>query len=442
MKCLIIAAGKGSRLWQKAECKPLAPILGVPLIERVIRSAIEADIQEFYVVTGYRGEIVRPFLNDLAERCGIRLTHILNEEWEQGNGISVLKAKEVLYEPFLLLMGDHLVEPSILKGLAEHIPNDGEIILAVDRNVRNDLVDLADVTRVWTEDGRLRDIGKGLEPYNGFDTGIFLCSLSIFDALEEVRRGTSGEEVNLSDAVRLLGARGKVRVLEIGDRFWVDIDAPEDVDKAERVLLRQVAAKGTDGPVARYLNRPFSIRLSRWLARLPVTPNQLSIGVFLFSLTGALLFFFPGYLPLLLGGTIAQTASILDGCDGEVARLKFQRTDYGGWLDAVLDRYADAFLLMGLTWHASESGSKGLPLIIGSLALIGSFMVSYTAHKHDSLMRDLFSTGRAFRIGRDIRLFLIFLGALFNQPLLVLGLIAVVMNGETLRRIIACRSSI
>jgi CDP-L-myo-inositol myo-inositolphosphotransferase len=408
------------------------------LIERVIRSAVEAHIEEFFVVTGYRGEVVRPFLDDLARRCGIRLTHIVNDEWEQGNGISVLKAKEVLREPFLLLMGDHLVEPSILKGLTEYLPNDGEIVLAVDRNVRNGLVDLTDVTRVWTEDGQVRDIGKGLEPYNGFDTGIFLCSPSIFDALEEIRRETEGE-IALSDAVRLLGARGKVRVFDIGDQFWVDIDSPEDVDKAERVLLKRLAAKGTDGPVARYLNRPFSIRLSRWLSRLPVTPNQLSVGVFLVSMVAAVLFFFPGYLPLLVGGVIAQTASILDGCDGEVARLKFQRTEYGGWLDAVLDRYADAFLLMGLTWHASENGAKGLPLIIGFLALIGSFMVSYTAHKHDALMKDFFSKGRAFRIGRDIRLFLIFLGALFNQPFLVLGVIAVVMNMETLRRIVICR---
>jgi GTP:adenosylcobinamide-phosphate guanylyltransferase len=42
MKCLIIAAGKGSRLQNRGECKPLIPVLGVPLIERVIRSAREA----------------------------------------------------------------------------------------------------------------------------------------------------------------------------------------------------------------------------------------------------------------------------------------------------------------------------------------------------------------------------------------------------------------
>ena len=63
-----------------------------------------------------------------------------------------------------------------------------------------------------------------------------------------------------------------------------------------------------------------------------------------------------GYVTLALGGLIAQFASIIDGCDGENARLKFLKSDFGGWFDAVLDRYADALLLFGLTWHAHAAG--------------------------------------------------------------------------------------
>ena len=62
MKCLIIAAGKGRRLQQRGNSKPLIPILGIPLIERVIRAALEAGADEFYVVIGYRGEQGRDFL--------------------------------------------------------------------------------------------------------------------------------------------------------------------------------------------------------------------------------------------------------------------------------------------------------------------------------------------------------------------------------------------
>ena len=67
MQCLIIAAGKNSRLRLRGDSKPLIPILGVPLIERVIRSAREAEADDFYVVTGYHGERVRTFLKGLGD---------------------------------------------------------------------------------------------------------------------------------------------------------------------------------------------------------------------------------------------------------------------------------------------------------------------------------------------------------------------------------------
>ncbi len=183
MKCLIIAAGQGSRLRLKGESKPLIPVLGVPLIERVIRSAIEAGADDFYVVTGYRGDAVRDFLGRLTERLGIPITAIVNEDWEEENGLSVLKAQEYLHESFLLLMSDHLFDPSIAREMMGHPPDEGEITLAVDKDTRDSLIDMEDVTRVRTEDGKIRNIGKGLTVFNGFDTGIFLCTSAIFDAL-------------------------------------------------------------------------------------------------------------------------------------------------------------------------------------------------------------------------------------------------------------------
>jgi len=65
MKCLIIAAGQGTRLKKKGEVKPLVSLLGVPLIERVIRSAIEGGATEFYVVTGYQEMLITNFLKHL-----------------------------------------------------------------------------------------------------------------------------------------------------------------------------------------------------------------------------------------------------------------------------------------------------------------------------------------------------------------------------------------
>ncbi len=436
MKCLIIAAGKGSRLWPKGKSKPLISILGVPLIERVIRSAMQAEIDDFYVVGGYQGERLRHFLDGLARRCGVKITHIINDAWEQGNGLSVLKAREDLGGPFLLLMGDHLFDPAILRDLTSKPLPDGEITLAVDSDTANPLINMDDVTRVKSKNGKVREIGKGLGTFDGFDTGIFLCTPTLFEALE--RSATKHGDTSLTGGVRCLAAEGKVNLFDIGGRFWLDVDDPKDLARAEWALLDQMRDKPNDGPVSRYINRPVSLRISRHLTQLPVTPDQISLVSFLCSFIAAGLFALGGYPALLAGGMLAQFASIIDGCDGEVARLKFCESEFGGWFDAVLDRYADAFLLFGLTWHACGGGADGIVLLIGFLAIIGSFMLSYTADKYDNRMRARIG-GSSLRIGRDIRVFIIFLGALFNQPFGALLIIAAMMNAETVRRVIVCR---
>ena len=437
MKCLIIAAGKGSRLHKWGDSKPLVPLLGVPLIERAIRSAIEAGADNFYVVTGYQRERVRDFLGRLAERLGIPITTLINEDWEKENGFSVLKARKYLHEPFLLLMADHLFDSSIASEMMAYPPAEGEIILTVDGDIRSSLIDMEDVTRVRTEDGKIRNIGKGLADFNGFDTGIFFCTPAIFEALEHSTEKYG--ETTLSGAVRILAAVGLARAFHISGRFWIDVDDHAAFRRAEKAIQDRLRDKPNDGPVSRYLNRPLSVRISCRLAKYPVTPNQISLFSFLCSLLGAGLFALGGYPGLLLGGLLAQFASVIDGCDGEVARLKFQGSDYGSWLDAVLDRYADAFLLFGLTWHAYSANTNALTLFIGFFAIIGSFMLSYTSDKYDRLIRDRIIQGKAFRIGRDVRVFLIFLGAVFDQVYLTLAVIAVIMNIETMRRVIICR---
>ena len=97
MKCLILAAGRGSRLAKRGDSKPLISLLGLTLIERVILAAKKTGLTDFYVVTGYSGEKVRSFLDSFGKKRNINVTHITNEEWEKENGLSVLKARELLH---------------------------------------------------------------------------------------------------------------------------------------------------------------------------------------------------------------------------------------------------------------------------------------------------------------------------------------------------------
>ena len=436
-KCLVIAAGRGSRLTSGGVPKPLYPLLGLPLIERTLVNAKRAGLEEFIVVTGYEGDRVTEFLNLLALRRGITITQVVNENWAGGNGLSVLAAREAIGdEPFVLLMADHVVDVALMSGLLSEPLEAGGVCLAVDRKLNNPLVELEDVTKVRASDGRLEAIGKDLERYDAFDTGCFLCSSDLFSALDQAR-AKEGDE-SLSAGIALLAEHGKMRVHDIGDAFWIDVDDASAVERAERAMIATLPKLG-DGPVSRRLNRPLSTRITRHLVKRAVTPNQISFFCFAVCIVAAGLFASGGALWLAVGGVLAQVASVVDGCDGEVARLRLEESEFGGWFDAVLDRYADAFLLFGLTWHVffAPEGSP-LALFVGFMAITGSFLVSYTADKYDGLMKIRFQRGETLgiRIGRDLRVLVIALGAIFNLPFLALSLIAVVMNAETARRIV------
>ena len=114
MKCLIIAGGQGERFKAKGDLKPLIPLLGVPLIERVILTAHKAGLADFYVVVGYNKEKLKKHLTQFSKTRNINITTIDNIDWEKGNGISVLKAEAFIKENFVLLMTDHLFDESIL----------------------------------------------------------------------------------------------------------------------------------------------------------------------------------------------------------------------------------------------------------------------------------------------------------------------------------------
>lgn len=435
MKCLIIAAGRGSRLASKGDSKPLVSLLGLPLIERAILTARKGGINDFYVVTGYEGEKVRRYLDKLGQRTNTNITHVINEEWEKGNGISVLKARDLIKEPFILLMADHLFDYSILERLKKEQIYEDEIILAVDRNIEsNKLVDVDDVTKVLVNGAKIEAIGKEIKEYNAYDTGIFLCSPVLFLAIEESFLSTG--DSTLSGGIRILSGNGNAKTFDIQDKYWIDVDDEKAFSKAENLLISNLK-KDSDGPVSRYLNRPLSIRLTRLLLNTKIAPNHISIFAFILGVMGAGFFFLGGYINLIIGGVLAQIASIIDGCDGEIARLKFKASEFGGWFDAVLDRYGDAFLLFGLTYHVYLIDGRFLYIIIGFSAIIGTFMNSYTADKYDGFMQKKLKPGmHYFRIGRDVRTFIILLGVLVNQPLAILILIAFMTNAENVRRVL------
>ena len=71
--CVIIAAGQGTRLRKRGKCKPLIPLLGVPLIERIIRNASQSGINDFVIIVGYEADKLTAFLIKLADKLKISI---------------------------------------------------------------------------------------------------------------------------------------------------------------------------------------------------------------------------------------------------------------------------------------------------------------------------------------------------------------------------------
>ncbi len=233
MNCLIVAAGTGGRLRERGQSKPLVQVFGVGLLERVILRARSAGVQHFLVVTGYRGDAVRAALDALSEREGISIQHVENDEWQRGNGVSVSKARPYLDGPFVLSMCDHLVDPAIVRELVASGTEPDTVTLAVDFNIAGSINDPDDVTRVQCSNGLIVSIGKVIRDFNAIDTGVFLCTPVIFDALEASQ--AAGDE-SISGAMNVLARQSKARVFDIQGRLWLDVDDPPSLEKAEALL--------------------------------------------------------------------------------------------------------------------------------------------------------------------------------------------------------------
>ncbi len=149
------------------------------------------------------------------------------------------------------------------------------------------------------------------------------------------------------------------------------VETPEDVRPAERRLLRSLV-KDTDGFMARHVERPISLQISRRLAGTAITPNQMSLISIVVGICGGPFFLSARPLMQTIGALLFLAHSILDGCDGELARLKFQQSRWGGVLDFWGDNVVHTviFACMGVGW--TLSAESPWPLALGAGAVLGT----------------------------------------------------------------------
>ncbi|RUM43081.1 MAG: CDP-alcohol phosphatidyltransferase [Desulfurobacterium sp.] len=373
MKAVVLAAGFGRRMVSEVP-KPLVPVFGLPLIEYKIRK-----LKGFKVGVVYHDEEVASYL----KRKFPEVTLIYNPHPERENGFSLYCAKEFVgNDRFVLVMADHYYSDeffSTAKRLKE-----GNFLLVSPFSYNPD-----EATKVKTENDRILRIGKRIEDYDYFDTGFFVLSPQVFQVAKELLRR---ERFTLSDLMQELAERGEL-FFKVVKGKWIDVDEKEEIKLAEKVIKEDLI-KDTDGPISKLINRKISTLITPTLLRFDfITPNFVTILSSTIGFLGAILFLGKHYLA---GGIVTQLSSILDGCDGEIARLKNIKTKFGGVLDSLLDRYVDTFILLSLFLNLPVNKLNVLSFF---LAVTGSILVSYVSHL--SGKRPLFAT-------RDVRLFILF----------------------------------
>ena len=419
MKALIIAAGNGTRMQPvtRGQHKSLMPLLGLKIIERVILGAKEAGIYEFVIVTGYKGKELRAFVGS-GSKYNVSISYVQNNNWKKANGISTLAAQKHFKENFVLLMSDHVFDPSTLKKVQRLKLKNNECALAIDRNLESAL-DVEDTTKVLVKKGRVVNIGKNIENYNAFDTGMFFCSPNIFTVLKKT---TSIGKNSLTNGMKVLALEQKLRTFDIKGRLWADCDTYEDIKFARKKLLKSLT-KYEDGIVSKKFNRKISAFITKFLVKTPITPNLISLIIPLFAPLAFVMLSQGVYPWIFIGGLLVQFLSIIDGNDGEVARLKFMSSKWGEWLDPIMDRYVDSLIIAGLSWgYWRATGNEFIiPMAIVIMFLL--MLDDYMGNKFHSLFGEkLRQPGLKFK--RDSRLLVFALGAVTNNILFALLFVA------------------
>jgi phosphatidylglycerophosphate synthase len=160
-------------------------------------------------------------------------------------------------------------------------------------------------------------------------------------------------------------------VAGVSPPFEVASDA--DIAAAETFLLNSLV-KPEDGMVTKHVSRHISLAVTRRLAPTRITPNAVSLVIAALGLAAAWSFSSPAPGRQIAGGLLFLLHSILDGCDGELARLKFRESRLGGMLDFWGDNvvHVAVFSAFALAW--SSASGESWPIILGALAVSGTVL--------------------------------------------------------------------
>jgi len=224
-KAVILAAGRGTRMRELTNevPKPMVEVRGKPILQHILEGLASVGVEQALIVVGYRKEAIQDYFAD-GHRIGLHLQYI-EQLTQDGTGRVVGLAKPYSDDqPFLLIYGDILVDPSAYQRL--RVLADAEMLIAVKY-----LTDVSKGGAVYVDENfyltdlREKQDATGVETH-WYNAGLYAFRSSIFPFIEKLEKSPRGE-YELTDAIRAMAKAGlKIKAVEIkGD--WADVRDPE-----------------------------------------------------------------------------------------------------------------------------------------------------------------------------------------------------------------------
>ncbi|MBW2699830.1 MAG: CDP-alcohol phosphatidyltransferase family protein [Deltaproteobacteria bacterium] len=156
--------------------------------------------------------------------------------------------------------------------------------------------------------------------------------------------------------------------------FAMEAALPEQQKAAAKKIWRSLI-KTSDGWFSVHLNRPVSLSLSKIVSIGPIHPNWVTLFTLMVGLASAVFSAFGTWMWIAIGGVLYQLASILDGVDGEIARVKFLGTKSGQWMDTISDDTTNFVYIAGVTIGVWRATGWHWILWVGGAAMVLDLLV-------------------------------------------------------------------
>jgi phosphatidylglycerophosphate synthase len=338
-----------------------AEIAGVPLLQRMLLSGRMVGVRRWIILAQDGGQLVHSSLATAS-----RLRDLTWQVYDVPSTAPATLVEAVPREEVLVVTMPVVCDHRLLLALQHAaVPTLG--VTTAPAPTPADLV---------VHDGDVvANTAQGAPVYRS--TGLLRCAGTLLhQALPDVLTAPTPDTVLLA---RLM-AQTPVHALDVSQRLWCLITEPlaTSVAAAERLLLRSLGREG-DSVVVRTIDRRLSQALTRRLMRTAITPNQITVLSAAMGLLGALLLAQPWQGWQVLGSLLFLLSTILDGCDGELARLTFQESEFGAKLDLIMDNVVHLFLFPCLALGLYRRESNTLYFVLGGLTL-GGILVSIAVY--------------------------------------------------------------